>query len=87
MNKSIQLYPVLSFLTFYMIQISSKTYFAVFGIFLYIAAGVAFLAYLESSERNRKSDNIYTFYSIIFYTSKCWKHDRKNWAFIKQFKP
>lgn len=63
MSKSVQLYPVLSFLTFYMIQISSKTYFAVFGIFLYIAAGVALLAYLESSERNRKSDII----SIIVY--------------------
>ena len=68
MNKSIQLYPVLSFLTFYMIQISSKTYFAVFGIFLYIAAGVAFLAYLESSERNRKSD-IISFIIYILFTA------------------
>ncbi len=71
MSKSVQLYPVLSFLTFYMIQISSKTYFAVFGIFLYIAAGVALLAYLESSERNRKSDVIsiiiYTLFTVLFF--------------------
>lgn len=66
MSKSVQLYPVLSFLTFYMIQISSKTYFAVFGIFLYIAAGVALLAYLESSERNRKSDVISVIVYILF---------------------
>ena len=63
MSKSIQLYPFLSFLTFYMIQISSKTVFAVFGIFLYIAAGIALLAYLESTERTKKSDII----SIIIY--------------------
>lgn len=71
MSKSVQLYPILSFLTFYMIQISSKTYFAVFGIFLYIAAGVALLAYLESSERTRKSDIIsaviYTFFTGLFF--------------------
>lgn len=66
MSKSVQLYPVLSFLTFYMIQISSKTYFAVFGIFLYIAAGVALLAYLESSERNKKSDVISVIVYILF---------------------
>ena len=46
-----------------MIQISSKTVFAVFGIFLYIAAGIALLAYLESTERTKKSDII----SIIIY--------------------
>ena len=66
MSKSVQLYPILSFLTFYMIQISSKTYFAVFGIFLYIAAGVALLAYLESSERTRKSDIISAVIYILF---------------------
>lgn len=66
MSKSVQLYPVLSFLTFYMIQISSKTYFAVFGIFLYIAAGIALLAYLESSERNKKSDVISVIVYILF---------------------
>ena len=66
MNKSVQLYPVLSFLTFYMIQISSKTYFAVFGIFLYIAAGIALLAYLESSDRSRKSDIISSAVYIVF---------------------
>ena len=46
-----------------MIQISSKTVFAVFGIFLYIASGIALLAYLESTERTKKSDII----SIIIY--------------------
>ena len=66
MSKSVQLYPILSFLTFYMIQISSKTYFAVFGIFLYIAAGVALLAYLESGERTRKSDIISAVIYILF---------------------
>ncbi|MDE7314244.1 MAG: YybS family protein [Mucispirillum sp.] len=66
MSKSVQLYPVLSFLIFYMIQISSKTYFAVFGIFLYIAAGIALLAYLESSERSKKSDVISVIAYILF---------------------
>ena len=71
MSKSIQLYPFLSFLTFYMIQISSKTVFAVFGIFLYIAAGIALLAYLESTERTRKSDIIsiitYILFTAVFF--------------------
>lgn len=71
MSKSVQLYPILSFLTFYMIQISSKTYFAVFGVFLYVASGVALLAYLESGERRSKSDIItciiYLFFTGLFF--------------------
>lgn len=54
-----------------MIQISSKTVFAVFGIFLYIAAGIALLAYLESTERTRKSDIIsiitYILFTAVFF--------------------
>ena len=54
-----------------MIQISSKTVFAVFGIFLYIAAGIALLAYLESTERTRKSYIIsiitYILFTAVFF--------------------
>lgn len=71
MSKSIQLYPILSFLTFYMIQISSKTYFAVFGVLLYIASGIALLAYLESEQRTKKIDIIsfivYVLFTALFF--------------------
>ncbi len=71
MNKSIPLYSILSFLSFYIIQISSQTYFAIFGIFLYIASGIALLGYLESIDRNKKSDIIsviiYIFLALLFF--------------------
>lgn len=71
MNKSVLLYPILSFLTFYIIQISSQTNFAFFGIFLYIASGVALLVYLESIDRTRKTDFIsfviYILFAVILF--------------------
>lgn len=63
MTGSVQLYSILSFLSFYLIYIISKSVFAFFGVILFIASGIALLAYLESSIRNKKTDII----SIMFY--------------------
>lgn len=63
MMASVQLYSILSFLSFYLIYITSKSIFSFFGIILFIASGIALLAYLESSMRTKKTDVI----SIVFY--------------------
>lgn len=63
MTGSAQLYSILSFLSFYLIYITSKSIFSFFGVILFIASGIALLAYFESKFRSKKSDII----SVVFY--------------------
>lgn len=72
MNKSaFPVYPLLSILSYYLVNIITKTPFVFFGIFLYIASSIALLAYLESDGRNRKTDAasavIYIAVLALFY--------------------
>ncbi len=66
MNKSILPYSILSFLSFYLVYISSNSAFAVFSIIVFIASGVSLLIYLESLFRTRKSDVISLIIFILF---------------------
>lgn len=63
MTGSAQLYSILSFLSFYLIYITSKSIFSFFGVILFIASGIALLVYFESKFRSKKSDII----SVVFY--------------------
>jgi len=66
MTGSVQLYSLLSFLSFYLIYITSKSMFSFFGVILFIASGIALLVYLESSARSKKTDVISILFYIIF---------------------
>ena len=66
MNKSAQLYSILSFLSFYLVYISSNSIFAVFGILIFIASGISLLAYLESPIRTKRSDIISVVIFAVF---------------------
>lgn len=62
-NKNPFLYALLSYLSFCLTNSSANTIFVFFAIFLYLAANISLLIYLESEYRDMRSDII----SILSY--------------------
>ena len=69
MSKSITIYSILSYLSFFTIIFTITASFALaplMSVFLYIGSGIAALGYLESPERDRKKDLISLLIFILF---------------------